>query len=54
MKEINSLNDEILNLYHKMQNIASNLNLLDEYLRQLGLNMIMVVGDIKERKILYS
>ena len=36
MKEINSLNDEILNLYHKMQNIASNLNLLDEYLRQLG------------------
>lgn len=36
MKEINSLNDEILNLYHKMQNSASNLNLINEYLRQLG------------------
>ena len=36
MKEINSLNDEILNLYHKMQNSVSNLNLLAEYIRQLG------------------
>lgn len=36
MKEINSLNNEILNLYHKMQNSVSNLNLLAEYIMQLG------------------
>lgn len=35
MKDI-VVDDEILNLYHKMQNSVSNLKLLDEYLKQLG------------------